>query len=44
LGALAIQLNTRLEWDAENMRITNNAEANRLLKPTIRKGWKMSSV
>jgi predicted dehydrogenase len=44
LGALAIRLNTKLEWDAENMRISNNAEANRMLKPVIRKGWKMSSV
>jgi predicted dehydrogenase len=43
LGALAIQLNTRLEWDAEKMRITNNEEANRMLKPTIRKGWGIGS-
>jgi len=41
LGALAIQLNTKLEWDAENMRITNNEAANRMLKPAVRKGWKM---
>lgn len=41
LGALAIRLNTRLEWDAESMRITNNEEANRLLKPVVRKGWKI---
>jgi hypothetical protein len=41
LGALAIRLKTRLEWDAENMRITNNDEANSLLKPTIRDGWKI---
>jgi predicted dehydrogenase len=41
LGALAIRLNTKLEWDAGNMRITNNAEANQLLKPVIRKGWKI---
>ena len=41
LGALAIKLNTRLEWDAENMRITNNSEANHLLKPAVRKGWKI---
>jgi predicted dehydrogenase len=39
LGALAIRLNTKLEWDAENMQITNNADANQLLKPTIRQGW-----
>jgi len=41
---LAIHLNTRLEWDAENMKITNNAEANRMLKPVTRKGWKVSGV
>jgi predicted dehydrogenase len=41
LGALAIRLNTRLEWDAETMRITNNADANQMLKPTIRKGWRI---
>jgi hypothetical protein len=39
LGALAIKLNTRLEWDAEAMKITNNSDANDLLKPTVRKGW-----
>jgi predicted dehydrogenase len=39
LGALAIRLNTRLEWDAENMQITNNPDANQLLKPTVRPGW-----
>jgi predicted dehydrogenase len=41
LGALAIRLNTKLEWDAENMRITNNPEANAMLKPVIRRGWKI---
>jgi predicted dehydrogenase len=41
LGALAIKMNTKLDWDAENMRITNNEEANRLLKPVVRKGWKI---
>jgi hypothetical protein len=44
LGALAIQLNTKLEWDADNMKVTNNAEANRMLKPVMRKGWKTSGV
>jgi hypothetical protein len=39
LGALAIRLNTKLEWDSEKMQITNNAEANRMLKPVVRKGW-----
>lgn len=39
LGALAIRCNGRLEWDADNMKITNNSEANDLLKPKIRHGW-----
>jgi predicted dehydrogenase len=39
LGAIAIRLNTRLEWDAENVRITNNEAANALLRPYIREGW-----
>ncbi len=42
LGAIAIRLNCKLEWDAEKMRITNNSEANELLKPVVRKGWKLS--
>jgi len=41
LGAIATKLNCRLEWDAEKMKITNNSEANALLKPTIRKGWRV---
>ncbi len=39
LGAIATKLNCRLEWDAEKMRITNNSDANELLKPVVRKGW-----
>jgi len=39
LGAIAIKLNCKLEWDSEKMRITNNSEANELLKPIVRKGW-----
>ena len=42
LGALAIRLNTRLEWDAENMQITNNSEANQLLRPFVRPGWSIA--
>jgi hypothetical protein len=41
LGAIATKLNCRLEWDAENMKITNNAAAEQLLKPVIRNGWKI---
>lgn len=43
LGAIATKLNCRLEWDTENMKITNNSQANELLKPRIRKGWSIST-
>ena len=39
LGAIALKLSARLEWDAEKAKVTNNPEANELLKPTIRSGW-----
>lgn len=42
LGAIALRLNTRLEWDADKMRITNNKEADQMLKPKFRKGWDVS--
>jgi hypothetical protein len=42
LGAIATKLNCRLEWDAENMKITNNAAANELLNPVVRNGWRVS--
>ncbi len=41
LGVIATNLNTRLEWDAETMRITNNKEANEQLKPKFRQGWRL---
>jgi hypothetical protein len=42
LGAIATKLNTKLEWDAEQMKITNNSEANDLLRPLIRNGWSLA--
>ena len=39
LGVLALRFEGKLEWDSEKMRITNNPEANKLIKPTFRKGW-----
>ncbi|HTM48052.1 MAG TPA: Gfo/Idh/MocA family oxidoreductase [Bryobacteraceae bacterium] len=39
LGVLALRFDGKLEWDSEKMRITNNPEANKLIKPTFRKGW-----
>jgi predicted dehydrogenase len=42
LGALSIRCQGKLEWDSENMRITNNQEANEMLSPTFRPGWTLS--
>jgi hypothetical protein len=39
LGAVALRVPGKLLWDAKNMRFTNNQEANKLLKPFLRKGW-----
>jgi predicted dehydrogenase len=42
LGVLALRFNGKLEWDSENMRVTNNSEADHYLQPTFRKGWSLS--
>ena len=39
LGVLAQRFNTRIEWDAENMKVTNNPELNAYVKEPVRKGW-----
>ncbi len=44
LGVIALRHEGKLEYDPEKMRITNNVEANKLLKPTFRKGWEFHSV
>lgn len=42
LGVIAIKLpGMKLEWDAKAIRFKNSAEANRLIKPQYRKGWKL---
>jgi predicted dehydrogenase len=40
LGVIAMRVEGKLEWDAKNMRFTNNAEANKYLHPQFKKGWK----
>lgn len=42
LGVIALRVEGKLEWDAEKMRFTNNADANQYLKPTFRKGWSLT--
>jgi predicted dehydrogenase len=42
LGVLALRFEGKLEWDSEKMRITNNVEANKLIKPMMKKGWNVT--
>ena len=44
LGVIALRHEGKLEYDPEKMRITNNPAANKLLKPTFRKGWEFHTV
>ncbi|MGC4048246.1 MAG: gfo/Idh/MocA family oxidoreductase [Paludibaculum sp.] len=44
LGVIALRHEGKLEYDPEKMRITNNVEANKLLKPVFRKGWEFHTV
>ena len=42
LGVIALRVEGKLEWDPIKMRITNNADANKYIKPVFRKGWSFS--
>jgi hypothetical protein len=42
LGTIAMRVEGKLEWDAAKMVFTNNREANDLLRPKFRKGWKFA--
>lgn len=44
LGTLAIRTGEPIEYDHQNMRITNNSVANSLLKREARKGWDIESL
>jgi len=41
LAAIAFRVPGKLEWDSKNVRFTNNAEANKYVKPVFRKGWEL---
>ena len=41
LAAIAFRVPGKLEWDSKNLRFTNNAEANKYVKPVFRKGWEL---
>jgi hypothetical protein len=42
LGVIALRVEGKLEYDPAKMKITNNAEANKYLAPTVRKGWSIA--
>lgn len=41
LGNIAIRTGRELNWDAENMRFTNNEAANKYVKSNYRSGWSL---
>jgi hypothetical protein len=41
LGNVAKRVDGRIEWDAENLRVTNNPEANKYIKTDYRPGWSL---
>ena len=41
LGVIAFRVPGKLEWDSQNQRFTNSAEANKYLKPLFRRGWEL---
>jgi hypothetical protein len=42
LGVIALRVEGKIEYDPVKMKITNNAEANKYLRPNIRKGWSLT--
>ncbi|MBA7711561.1 hypothetical protein ES703_120527 [subsurface metagenome] len=41
LGAIALRVDKKLKWDAENVRFTNSSEANNMIRRKYRKGWEL---
>jgi predicted dehydrogenase len=42
LGVVALKAGSKIMYDGENMRITNNADANQYLKREMRQGWALT--
>jgi hypothetical protein len=42
LGVIALRVEGKIEYDPAKMKITNNTEANKYLRPTFRKGWPLT--
>jgi hypothetical protein len=41
LGAAAVHYDGKLTWNAGRGEFTNNKDANKWVKPTLRKGWEL---
>lgn len=41
LGNLALRASTNIQWDIQNMRVTNSEEANKLVTKQYREGWSL---
>jgi predicted dehydrogenase len=41
LGNIAKRMDTRIEWDAANLKVTNIPEANKYVRTEYRKGWSL---
>ena len=41
LVAIALHVPGKLDWDSKLQRFTNNAEANKFVKPVFKKGWEL---
>jgi hypothetical protein len=41
LGNIAKRVDTRIEWDAANMKVSNLPDANRYVRTEYRKGWSL---
>ena len=42
MGVIALPVDGKLEWDSARMKFTNSAEANRYVRPEVRKGWSLT--
>ncbi len=42
LGVVSLKAGTKLHYDGENMRVTNNADANEFLQRDYRQGWSLT--
>lgn len=41
LGCIAVRTGKYLKWDGPNMKFTNSDQANKLIKPDYKNGWKL---